>query len=140
MGDLVFDCVHPFVDRANDASIRSWIRVVETVVDQHPGDVVYVYGHARPRRPVTGTADDVLVQRDLLAAALDEARRGIAAGSSREEVVARDSLPGFPDHTPLADWLTRDLLLGAAYDELLTEGRTETSTGGDDGRFDGEGT
>lgn len=140
MGDLVFDRVYPFVDRASGASIRGWISILEAVVANHPADAIYVFGHVAEGRPATGGADDVLVQRDLLAAALDEAQRGMAAGASREEIVDRDTLPGFPEHSLLADWLSLGALLGAAHDELLTERpRSAFTTRRTHGLLDGEG-
>jgi cyclase len=118
MGDLVFSRAYPFVDRPGGASIRGWVDVLERVTAEHGEGTIYVFGHANPAASITGTRADVLLERDFLSAVLETAERAIAAGRSREEVVAMERLPGFPDHAPLAASLTLAMPLGAAYDEL----------------------
>jgi cyclase len=118
LGDLVFNRTYPFIDRAGGASARGWISLLETVVAEHPADTLYIFGHAAPGAPITGTRSDVLVQRDLLDAVLERARQAIAAGKSREEATAIDRLAEFPDHTPLSQRLNAGLAIGAAFDEL----------------------
>jgi cyclase len=122
MGDLVFHGAFPFVDRAGGASMRGWIEVLETVVREHPPETIYLFGHAAPGLAVTGSRADVLVQRDVLGAALEIAGQWIASGRGRDDLVASGSLPGFPDHVALANWLTAGSLLGAAFDELSGAG------------------
>jgi cyclase len=123
MGDLVFNRAYPFVDRAGGASVAGWIALLETVAAEHPADTIFIFGHGIPAFGVTGRRDDVLVQRDLLSAVLEAAQRAVADGRSREEATALDRLPAFPQHQPLADWLTLAAPLGAAYDEVVGAGR-----------------
>jgi cyclase len=118
MGDLVFNRAYPFIDRGGGASVAGWIALLEAVADEHGAETLYVFGHGRREFGVTGGRADVLVQRDFLAAVLETAERAVAAGKSREEAVAVERLSGFPDHAPLADWLTLGTALGAAYDEV----------------------
>lgn len=118
MGDLVFNRTFPFIDRAGGASIQGWISVLERVTAEHSADTIYVFGHAREGFEPAGRRADVLVQRDFLTALLDTARRAIADGVSREELIELERLPGFDEHQPLVEWLTLGLGLGAAYDEL----------------------
>jgi cyclase len=118
MGDLVFNRAFPFVDRAGGASIAGWIALLEAVAAEHGSETLYVFGHANPAFDVAGTRADLLVQRDFLGAALEHASRAVAAGRSRDEAVALERLPGFPDHAPLVERLNLAAVLGAAYDEV----------------------
>ncbi|HSH74082.1 MAG TPA: MBL fold metallo-hydrolase, partial [Longimicrobiales bacterium] len=45
MGDLMFNRLHPFVDRSSGASIRSWIGTLRRVAEEHGSDTLYVFGH-----------------------------------------------------------------------------------------------
>lgn len=96
LGDLVFNRIPPFVDRAAGASIRNWIQILERILRQHAG-AMFVFGHGRADM-VTGTAADVAHFRDYLTAVLEHVQRGIAAGRSLQEIAAVDTLPGFADH------------------------------------------
>ena len=98
-GDLVFNRIPPFIDRASGGSIVNWVGVLETVAKRHP-DALFVFGHGKDGG-LTGTAKDVTHFRDYLTAALDHARKGIAAGRSEAEIAALPSLPGFADHADL---------------------------------------
>jgi cyclase len=119
MGDLVFNRLHPFIDRPAGASIRGWISLLDTVVAEHDGDALYVFGHGHPDFGVTGAARDVELQARYLEALLETADRGIREGRSREEVMDLDALPGFPDHRPPSERLTLAAALGVAFDELV---------------------
>jgi hypothetical protein len=60
---------------------------------------------------------DVVVMKNYLNALLEFVKKQIAAGKTREEIVAmRDVLPGFESHGPL---VARPL--GPAYDELTNK-------------------
>jgi cyclase len=118
MGDLVFNRLHPFIDREGGASVEGWIALLEAVAAEHPADTLYIFGHGRPGFGPTGRRDDVLLERDYLSALLDEARRAHAQGRSREEVAAATELDGFPDHVPPNARLTLGFALATAYDEV----------------------
>ena len=64
MGDLAFNGRHPVVDRAAGASMQNWTRALDEVVNAHARDTIYVFGHAGPGLPVTGSSADVLRFRD----------------------------------------------------------------------------
>ncbi len=114
MGDLMFNRRHPVIDRPGGASIANWIVTLEQVPRAHDADTVYIFGHAGPNFPITGTAADLRFQRDYLSALLDFVRGEIKAGKPRDVVVkVTDVLKGFPDHGPLTE-----RVLTAAYDEL----------------------
>ena len=95
LGDLVFNRVPPFVDRANGASIRNWIRVLDRVLREHAG-ATFVFGHGAGDA-ITGGSADVTHFKNYLSAALDYVQRGIAAGQPLEEIVKIDALSGFPE-------------------------------------------
>ena len=121
LGDLVFNRLYPYIDRPGGASVRNWIKRLEEAHGTFPADAIYVFGHGSARFGVTGTRDDLLVMRDLLAALVERVQQGIAAGRTRGEITALDNLPGFPDfHTPPPNRLPA--ILGTVYDELTAHG------------------
>jgi len=117
LGDVAYNRAYPGTDRPGGCDIRNWIRVVERVVATYPADAIYVFGHARPGSDITGGHKEMLRFRDYLSALLEHVGRGIAAGRSKEEIVALDNFPGFDDfHVPLPNRMERNL--AAAYEEL----------------------
>ncbi len=125
LGDLVFNGVPPFVDRASGASIRSWIAVLETILRDH-ADAAFIFGHGA-RDAVTGARADVARFRDYLSAALEHVQRGIAAGRSEAEIVALNALPGFAEYGDVVKnypsafpQFSLAHVLTAAYQELTT--------------------
>ena len=114
MGDLVFNRLHPYIDRPAGASIANWIKTLETAVADHAKDTVFIFGHAGPRFEVTGSNAALLYMRDYLTALLEFVRGEMKAGKSRDVIITiTDPLKGFPDHGPLIG-----RVLSSAYDEL----------------------
>ena len=114
MGDLVFNRIHPYIDKAAGGSIAGWITLLERAVKGHSADTVFIFGHAKQDWKVTGGKPELLFMRDYLTALLDYTRGEIKAGKSRDEVVKSTAeLKGFPDHGPLVP-----RVLTAAFDEL----------------------
>jgi cyclase len=114
MGDLMFNRMQPFVDRARGASIAGWMSLLERVMKEDPADRLYIFGHANPKFQITGSKADLAVQRDYFTALLDYTRAKVKAGTPREEFIkSKDVLEGFEDHGPLFD-----RALGAAFDEV----------------------
>ncbi len=117
LGDLVFNRLYPVIDRVGGASVRHWITVLEEAAGTYPADAIYVFGHGHAKFGVTGARGDLLVFRDYLSGLLAHVEKEIAAGKSRDEIVALENLPGFPDyHQPRPNRLGANL--GVAYDEL----------------------
>lgn len=117
MGDLVFNRLYPVTDRPGGCEMREWIGVLEKAVATYPRDGIYIFGHGSGKFGVTGGHADILGFRDYLSAVVAHVENGIAAGKSRDEIVALDDLPGFDDyHTPAPNRLSGNL--GVAYDEL----------------------
>ena len=114
LGDLVFNRRLPALDRPGGCRIARWMSALEKIVQDLPADASYIFGHAKPGVAVTGTKDDLLLQRDFLSALLDRVRAEITAGRSRDEIAnTAVELKGFPEHGPLTD-----RVLTAAYEEL----------------------
>ena len=116
MGDLMFNRLHPFIDRASGARIGSWMEILERVPEDHAADTIYIFGHGSTG--VTGNRNELAHLRDYFNAALERTRRDMAAGSSRDEITATEALPGFEDHLAPAPILSLSSVLGVAYDEL----------------------
>lgn len=122
MGDLVFNRVHPRVDRPAGASVVNWIATLERVAAEHDADTLYIFGHARADASVTGGRADLLFFRDYLSAAVEHVRKGLAVGASREAIVGSDHVPGFADFAPLGGRLTARHVLEMVYEELTAPG------------------
>jgi glyoxylase-like metal-dependent hydrolase (beta-lactamase superfamily II) len=114
MGDLMFNRLHPVIDRVNGASIANWIVVLQKVAKDLPADTIYVFGHAGPKFDLTGSRADLLRHADYLAALLEFVRAQVKEGKTREQVIAlTDVIRGFEDYGPL---IARPL--GPAFDEV----------------------
>ena len=113
MGDLMFNHRHPRVDRPGGASIRNWIVLLEQVVAEYSSDTTYVFGHAKPGMPLTGTRADLLAFRDYFTGLLEYVQSGIAAGKSADEITQVDQLPGFSDYSGMPTGTVQ-----MAYEEL----------------------
>jgi cyclase len=120
MGDLAFHRRHPVVDRAAGASMRNWMRVLEHSVNAHAPDTIYIFGHAAEGLPVTGSSAELLQFRDYLGGVLAFVEGHVAAGRSREEILAmRTPLAGFEAWGPFGQPGPRDALT-VAYEEVAT--------------------
>ena len=114
MGDLMFNRMHPVIDRPNGASIANWIVVLQTVAKELPRDTIYIFGHAGQGHPITGSHGDLEHHANYLNALLDWTRSQVTAGRTREQVLqSKDIIPGFDDYGPLTQ-----RPLGAAFDEV----------------------
>ena len=119
MGDLMFNRLHPVIDRTNGASIANWILVLDKVANELPADTIYIFGHAGTGREVTGSRADLQHHRNYLEALLEFTRAQIKAGRTREEFLkSTDVIKGFEDYGPL---ISRPL--PAAFDEVSAGGK-----------------
>jgi len=102
MGDLMFNRMHPVIDRANGASIANWTKVLNAVAAELPADTMYIFGHAAPNLQVTGTREDLAYHGKYLTALLDYTREQVKAGKTLEQLIAqKDVIKGFEDYGPL---------------------------------------
>jgi glyoxylase-like metal-dependent hydrolase (beta-lactamase superfamily II) len=114
MGDLMFNRVHPVIDRVNGASIANWSVILGKVAKDSASDTIYIFGHAGEKFPVTGSRADLSHHANYLTALLDYVRAQVKAGKTREQIEAStDVIKGFEDYGPL---ISRPL--GPAYDEV----------------------
>jgi cyclase len=120
MGDLMFNHLHPRVDRPSGASIKNWSSILERVAKKHR-DATFIFGHAKPGLAVTGSAKELLQLRDYFSAVLDHAQKGIKAGQSQEQIVGIESLPKFEDYASSGQVLNLKGTLTAAYEELTSK-------------------
>jgi len=119
MGDLMFNRLHPFIDRPAGASIANWITVLERVPREHSADTIYIFGHGKDEFGPTGSRADLARFRDYLSAVLDYTRRQTAAGKSREEIARTGALRGFEEYAaPDPPQVSLATVLATAYDEL----------------------
>jgi cyclase len=120
MGDLMFNQLHPFVDRPNGASIRNWIKLLEKNASKHKG-AMFIAGHAKPGASATVEAKHLLVFRDYFSAALDHVQKGIKAGKSQAEITSLAALPKFEDYGSPAPIASLSGVLTTAYEELTNK-------------------
>ena len=117
MGDLLFNRAHPNIDRPAGAQVANWITLLDKVASAHAADTIFIAGHAVDNN-VQCTKAELAHFRNYLTASLDTARKAIAAGQSKDELVKTASLTGFEDTTALNARLTQGFVLGICYDEL----------------------
>lgn len=114
MGDLMFNRRWPVIDRPNGAHVANWVTVLEKSVADHNAETMYIFGHAGPAFPVTGTSKDLLFFRDFLTAALEHTRAAVKAGQTRDVFLAsKPILKGFEEFGAGAG-----AGLGAIFDEI----------------------
>jgi glyoxylase-like metal-dependent hydrolase (beta-lactamase superfamily II) len=117
MGDLMFNRLHPRVDRPSGASIKNWASLLEKVASKHK-DATFIFGHGKPGAPVTGDAKELLHLRDYFTAVLNHVQKSMSAKQTKEQIVGIQELPGFTDHINSGQVLTLNGVLTAAYEEL----------------------
>jgi glyoxylase-like metal-dependent hydrolase (beta-lactamase superfamily II) len=117
-GDLLFRRVHPRIDGPAGASAVNWIKVLDRVLKDHPEpDTIFVFGHGADNN-VKGAKADVVFFRDYLTAAVEHVRKGISAGSSKDDITKVAAVKGFETVTSFNPRLTLEGTLGSIYDEL----------------------
>lgn len=118
MGDLMFNRAHPFIDRGSGASMSNWSDLLTKVSSDLESDTLYIFGHGNSDYGITGSKEDLQKLSDFLAAALDYVQKGIAAGKSKEEILKKETLPGFEEFKAPGWRLQLSANLDVAYQEL----------------------
>ncbi|HVD93752.1 MAG TPA: MBL fold metallo-hydrolase [Vicinamibacterales bacterium] len=121
MGDLLFHERHPRVDRPAGASIQNWIKILDKVAREMPGDTIYIAGHSKEGLPVAVDRQAVVRFRDYFDAVLTLVNKAIAGGQTKDAISATASLPGFENYQSAPPALTLAGVLGTAYDELTAK-------------------
>ncbi|MDP1763707.1 MAG: MBL fold metallo-hydrolase [Sediminibacterium sp.] len=116
MGDLLFNRMHPFIDRSAGASISNWIQVIQKARDTFDTDTQFVFGHAADPEKITGSLEDLAEFESYLQKLLDFVSAEIKAGKSKEEVIKNKDIPSLNWKAPGAE-----RSLTAAYDELTSK-------------------
>ena len=116
MGDLMFNRLHPFIDRGSGARIAGWIETLEQVPGEHAADTIYIFGHGSAG--VTGDRSELAYLRDYFSAAMELTGREMRAGKSKTEITSTQWLAGFEDYQSPAAMLSLSGVIGVAYDEL----------------------
>jgi len=117
MGDLFFNRAHPNIDRPAGASVANWITLLDKVARAHGNDTIFIAGHGKDNAVQCAKAD-VAHFRGYLSLCMDTARKAMAAGQSKDEVLKTTTLPGFDDTIALNARLTAGFVLGICFDEL----------------------
>ncbi|HVC19159.1 MAG TPA: MBL fold metallo-hydrolase [Vicinamibacterales bacterium] len=124
MGDLVWNHLHPFIDRPAGASVVNWVKVLEAVLNEDPADTVYIFGHGKASAGVTGHAADLRHFRDYFTAVIEYVQRGIRAGESKAEIAKLPALRGFEDYeAPAPPRVSLASVLEVTYEELTAPER-----------------
>ena len=113
-GDLVFNKMHPYIDRSAGASCKNWPLVLEAATKQFDKNTQYVFGHAFEPLKVTGTVEDLKQMQDYMEKLVAFVSSSIKAGKTKEEVLAATAIPGVTLWQ--GDGIQRSLT--AAYEEL----------------------
>ena len=113
MGDLLFNQLPPFIDRAAGANIKNWITVLQKAQKTFDKDTLFIFGHAGDPEKVTGSKEELAAFEDYLGKLLDFVAGEIKAGKSRDEIIKVKDIPG-------VSWKNSgaERSLTAAYDEL----------------------
>ncbi|MBS1574082.1 MAG: MBL fold metallo-hydrolase [Bacteroidetes bacterium] len=93
MGDLVFNRIHPYVDRSAGANVKSWMDVLDKTLRKFDKKTTYVFGHAAQGYEVTGTRDDVKAFRDYLEQVYNFVEAQVKKGISQEDLIKIKALP-----------------------------------------------
>ncbi|CAN5255442.1 MBL fold metallo-hydrolase [soil metagenome] len=116
LGDLVFNRRFAFVDRPGGANIKSWIQVLDKVINKFSDSTTFIFGHAYNPDRVTGNKDDVRAMQNYLTKLLEFVSSQIQAGKTKEQILQATSIPGAPEWQ--GNGIERCLI--AAFEELTT--------------------
>lgn len=94
VGDLVFNRRYPFIDKPAGASIQNWIVVLQKIQKQFDHDTLFIFGHASDPYEVTGKHEDLKAMENYLACLLSFGKKKIKAGTSKEEFLKAQFIPG----------------------------------------------
>lgn len=116
MGDLLFNRMHPYIDRSAGASIVNWIQVLQKTLKTFDKDTQFIFGHATDPEKVTGSKEDLVAFEVYLQKLLDFVSSEIKAGTSKEAILKNKDIPGLNWKAPGAE-----RSLTAAYEELTSK-------------------
>ncbi|MDH5379476.1 MAG: MBL fold metallo-hydrolase [Cyclobacteriaceae bacterium] len=116
LGDLLFNRRHPFIDRSAGANIENWIKVLQDIQKHYDKDTQFICGHSGEGHDIKVGKSDIQAGEAYFENLLKIVKSDIAAGKSKEDVLARTEIPGV---SWSGDGITRPLT--AAYEELTQD-------------------
>ena len=105
LGDLVFNRWCPFIDRDGGASVAGWIDTLERTIKAHDEETTFIFGHGKESFGITGSSEDLAVQRNYLEWLWETTAKGIAAGKTPEQIASPGLPKAFSDHVELSERL-----------------------------------
>lgn len=114
MGDLINNRRYPYIDRTAGASVRGWVKVLETTEKTFDKNTTFVFGHASPGFKVYGKKEDIVAMRNYFEKLLVFTEAEIKAGKSKEDFLKHTTIPGVTEW--VGDGIQRSLT--ATWDEL----------------------
>lgn len=114
MGDLINNRRYPYIDRTAGASVRNWVKVLETTEKTFDKNTTFVFGHASPGFEVYGKKTDIAAMRNYFEKLLVFTEAEIKAGKSKEDFLKNTAIPGIAEW--VGDGIQRSLT--ATWDEL----------------------
>ena len=115
VGDLMFNKKHPFVDRSAGASMKNWMKVLDSIYNKAESDTIIIFGHSLNLGEETGNREDLMKFKNYLGKVLDFADASIKSGMSKEDFIKSTSIPGVTEWS--GEGIERPLK--AAYEELV---------------------
>lgn len=114
MGDLLFNQMHPFIDRTAGASIKSWIQVLQQTTTTFDNETIFIFGHAADPEKITGGKAEIVAFAEYLQRLLAFVEGEIKAGKSKETIIKNKEIPGL-------SWKANgaERSITAAYEELI---------------------
>jgi|GEM_PF-786981 len=110
-GDLLFNKVWPYIDRAGGCDTAGWIKCLERAWNMCSRNTIVIPGHG----DITDR-DAIKRQIDFFKDMRERAAKAAAAGTSREEFLKSDPAE-YKDYA-LADWI-KPITLGGLWDEAM---------------------
>jgi glyoxylase-like metal-dependent hydrolase (beta-lactamase superfamily II) len=114
MGDLVFNRMHPYIDKSAGAEINNWIKILDKSITAFDNKTQFVCGHAGEGYDIIAKPEDLKAFGDYLGAVLKFVAGEIKAGKTKDEILKSKIIPGTEEWK--GEGITRPLT--AAYTEL----------------------
>ncbi|MBS1762964.1 MAG: MBL fold metallo-hydrolase [Bacteroidetes bacterium] len=95
VGDLVFNKMHPFIDKPYGASIKNWQLVLDNILKSTNKKTKIICGHAAEGSDVIITREEVRNFKNYLSTLYNFVENEVTQHKTREEIIANKVLPGF---------------------------------------------
>ncbi len=95
VGDLVFNKMHPFIDKPYGASIKNWQLVLDSILKSTNKKTKIICGHAAEGSDVIITREEIRNFKNYLSTLYNFVENEVTQHKTREEIIANKVLPGF---------------------------------------------